>query len=134
MEGLERLHQGFLNEILRLRAIALEPHRMTKQPVDVRDGFSLKHEPATIRFGVGGHGVLTAEVEIDCAHLRWPCRRLQLGRATTPLKASAQRSLTPRVACSCRRSTDRQSRQDVTLFHAAGPRHGQTPAEVSALL
>jgi hypothetical protein len=55
MEGLERLHQRFLDEILRLRPVTREPHRMAKQAIDVRHRFRFEREPAPIRFGVSAH-------------------------------------------------------------------------------
>ena len=57
MERLERLHQRFLHEILGLCAIAVEPHRVAKQPVDVRHGFGFEREPAAIGVGVSVHRV-----------------------------------------------------------------------------
>jgi hypothetical protein len=57
MERLERLRQRLLHEILGLGAIALEPHGMAKQPVDVRHRLGFEHEPTTPRIGVSGHKV-----------------------------------------------------------------------------
>ena len=62
MERLERLHQRLLDEILRLGAIALEPHGVPEQPVDVRHGLGFEREPAAIRVGVSVHGPSTAGV------------------------------------------------------------------------
>jgi hypothetical protein len=55
MEGLERLHQRFLDEILGLRPIAREPHGMAKQAVEVRHRLRFEREPAAIRFGLSAH-------------------------------------------------------------------------------
>ena len=89
MEGLERLHQRLLDEILRLGAIAVEPHRVAKQPVDVRHGFGFEREPAAIRVGVGVHRVsrLTFGRSVRTVAVRgggnspgWPTRRVSLRR------------------------------------------------------
>ena len=55
MEGLERLHQRFLDEILRLGPVAREPHGMAKQAIDMRHRFCFEREPAAIGFGVSAH-------------------------------------------------------------------------------
>ena len=72
MEGLERLHQRFLDEILRLGAIAHEPHRVTEQPVDVRHRFRFEREPAAIGVGVGVHRLSTADVQDRPSRPSWP--------------------------------------------------------------
>ena len=120
MEGLERLHQCFLYEILRLGAIALEPHRVTKQPVDVRHRFGLKHEPATIRVGIGGHSVSTADVRDGRSTPSPAVTTATAGRARCP-SGLAPTGHRRQQGLSCRRSTDRQSREDVTLFHVVPP-------------
>ena len=83
MEGLQRLHQRLLDQILGFSAIADEPHRVAEQPVHVRHGFGFERKPAAIRVGV---------------------RRQRLIHAG--------------------RSTQRQSRSGVTLFHRRAPRPG----------
>ena len=60
MEGLERLDHRFLDEILRLRPIACEPHGVTKQPVGVRHRFRFEREPAAIGFGISAHKACSA--------------------------------------------------------------------------
>ena len=57
MEGLQRLHQRLLHEILRLGAIPFEPHRVAKQPVDVGHRVGLERQPAAIWIGVNVHDV-----------------------------------------------------------------------------
>ena len=59
VEGLERLRECLLYQILRLGTIAFEPHRVSEQLVEVRHRLGFKGEPATVGVTVSSHRAST---------------------------------------------------------------------------